>query len=68
MAQRNMRETAARVKGVRNDYYNISIGELKELADIARNEDVYEAFITCFEYGYVLGHRATIAGKYNEHK
>ncbi len=65
MRPRNMKATTERVHGRIAEHYDMSGSDVVELCEIAQ-KDVYEAITRAFEYGYVLGHRATKAGKYSE--
>lgn len=63
---RNMEKTAEKATKNIPDYYDINCSEINELMKKARHGSVDEAFtaiITAFKYGFVLGHRATVAEK-----
>ena len=64
--KRDMNKTAERADSQIKDAYDINILEVQELINKARNGSRYDAFdaiVTAFKYGFVLGHRATVAGK-----
>ena len=46
----------------------MSSAEIYELIEMARNVGSADAIITAFNFGYVLGHRATLAGRYKENR
>ena len=66
MAKRDMVKTAARVRGIDQGNYSITVPEMYELMEMARTVGAADAIALAFDYGYVLGHRATEAGKYKE--
>ena len=68
MANRDIRKTAALVRRTDRGGYDMSGGEFCELLDIAQEIGAAEAITEAFNFGYVLGHRATKAGKYTERK
>ncbi len=64
--KRDMNKTAERANKYSKDGYDICTTEIQELMNKARNgscTETFEAIITAFKYGFVLGNRATIAGK-----
>lgn len=64
--KRNMENTASKAKNTIPDNYNITTGEILTLMKKARSADANEALYAiadAFRYGFVLGHRATLAGK-----
>lgn len=64
MAKREMMETAAKFdKGEIPAAYDLSYTEVLRLLDMAAAGRLFDAIETAFRYGYVLGHRATAAGK-----
>lgn len=68
MAKRNLTETANRVRCTDRGGYGMSSAEIYELIEMARNVGSADAIITAFNFGYVLGHRATLAGRYKENR
>ena len=63
---RDMRKTAEKAEHNIPDYYDLYGTEIAELMKQARcfsAHETFEAIITAFNYGFVLGHRATLAGK-----
>jgi len=66
---RDMEKTAE--KAIQNipDKYTIMSDEIMDLMKKARlksPDETFDAILTAFRYGFVLGHRATIAGKVNK--
>ena len=64
--KRNMVQTADKVKHHIPERYDLTIEELQELRTIMHGgscECEFDALITAFRYGYVLGVRAEKAGK-----
>lgn len=64
--KRDMNKTAEKANYFPRDCYDIRISEIQELINKARNGSCTEAFdaiVTAFKYGFVLGNRATVAGK-----
>ncbi len=46
--------------------YDITVGELNKIYEIIRkksNDYLFDAILTAFNYGFILGHKATVAGK-----
>lgn len=68
MAKRSIVKTADLVCGLDKGGYSLTISELDELCSLARRGLIVEALSAAFNGGYVLGHRATVAGKYTERK
>ena len=66
--KRSIVKTAEKVYLTDKGCYSMTINELQELIDMVQNVGVTDALFTAFNAGYVLGHRATVAGKYTEHK
>lgn len=66
--KRSIVKTAEKVYLTDKGRYSMTINELQELIDMLQNVGVTDALITAFNAGYVLGHRATVAGKYTERK
>ena len=63
---RNMEKTAEKADHNIPDYYDLYGTELTTLFRKARSgnaDETYEALVTAFKYGFVLGHRATLACK-----
>ena len=66
MATRDMNTTAARAEGQIPKEYHLRLEEITELVRRARaldREESLQAILTAFEYGFVMGSRATAAGK-----
>lgn len=66
MAARDMRTTAARAEGRIPKEYHLKLDEITALVKRARaldQEESLQAIITAFQYGFVMGSRATAAGK-----
>lgn len=67
---RNMKSTADKANSNIPCSYDLNSTELSELIKQARNADpneTYDAIVTAFLYGFVMGHRATLAGKVKKH-
>ena len=62
---RDMKKTAEMATLNTPDHYDINSAEIFDLMAEARRSpgETYEAILTAFRYGFVLGHRATLAGK-----
>ena len=63
---RDMKKTAEKAERNIPDSYDLYSNEIEKLMEQARchsANETYEAIITAFNYGFVLGHRATLAGK-----
>ena len=63
---RDMKKTAEKAESNIPDNYDIYSNEIKKLMEQARcysANETYKAIITAFNYGFVMGHRATLAGK-----
>ena len=61
-----MRKTAEKAEHNIPDSYDLYSNEIEKLMEQARcysANETYEAIATAFRYGFVLGHRATLAGK-----
>lgn len=65
MKKRTLTETIQRVEGSIPSNYEMRYSDITQLGEIARN-DLYAAISAAFEYGYIMGHKATVAGKYTE--
>lgn len=68
---RNMEKTAHKMSGKFNsqsglDRYDMTSDELGKLIAMSKEGNAYESLIMAFCYGFVLGHRATVAGKIKE--
>ena len=64
--KRDMKTTAEKAMHNVPDFYDINSEELRELLKKTRTvdpNDAFDAIVTAFHYGFVLGHRATAAGK-----
>lgn len=60
--RRDMIKTAALAEN-KKDAYDMSAYELNELKKMITDYDgLYTALVTAFNYGFVLGHRATRSG------
>ena len=70
---RNMKKTAELCKGL-PAHYDLEMREIDELIDLATDKSgdmpimadldgIYRAIVTAFQYGFVLGNRATISRK-----
>jgi len=60
--KRNMEKTAERAKKNIPEYYDLTYKDIYDLLEKS-TKDRGQAILTAFEYGFVLGHRATLAGK-----
>ena len=63
---RDMIKTAQKAETNVPANYDLNSSEIIDLMKKARSgspDDTYNAIITAFKYGFVLGHRATVAGK-----
>lgn len=61
-----MKQTADKATGNIPEGYNMNADEWGQLAIDAANggfNEIFEAIRTAFHYGFVKGHRATLAGK-----
>lgn len=69
---RNLEKTVSLVRNGREcsvvPEYDIPGGDIMKLMEKAQAGEAYDAIMAAFNYGYVLGHRATVAGKYRELK
>ena len=61
---RNMVATANKAKGSIPTPYDITYSELQELFVMLGKGDIFDAFTTAFDYGFMLGARAQKAGKF----
>lgn len=63
--KRDMYKTAEMAKGIITDRYDLTAPEVMELYRKAHESSggVLDAICTAFLYGFMLGHRATNAGK-----
>lgn len=60
--KRDMIKTAALAENKKTSY-DLTAWELHQLAEMAINKDkLFSAFVLAFNYGFVLGHRATRSG------
>lgn len=59
---RDIEKTAEKARENKPEHYDLTYQELRDLLEKARG-DIGKAIITAFNYGFVLGHRATAAGK-----
>lgn len=67
---RDMKQTADKARSNIPGSYDLNSTELSELLNKARQNDpneTYDAIVTAFMYGFVMGHRATLAGKVKKH-
>lgn len=60
--KRNMEITAEKAKGIVPERYDLTVPEIVALANKAKESKV-DAVCTAFLYGFMMGHRATAAGK-----
>lgn len=65
---RNVKKTADKMRGQFAigsglSYYDLSFGELQQLYDIFEAEGLFHCIVAAFHFGFVLGHRATVAGR-----
>ena len=63
---RNMEKTAERATKEIPGYYDINSAEIIDLMKKARNanpNDTFDAVVTAFKYGFVMGNRATVTGR-----
>ena len=67
MARRDLKKTAARVIHRVPSGYELTYTDLTQLHDMAEH-NFLEAICAAFNLGYVMGHRSTEAGKYEENK
>ena len=60
MGNRNMETTIANFKQGIPARYQLRMGEVMQLMELASSGDVgkFEAFSKCFDYGFILGCRA----------
>lgn len=64
MARRIMEKTAEKVDlDAIPSAYQMDVEELKRLYVIIKNGKVFEAFSMAFDYGFVMGNRATRRGR-----
>ena len=59
---RDIEKTAEKARENKPEYYDLTYQEMQDLLEKARG-DIGNAIRTAFNYGFVLGHRATAAGK-----
>ena len=64
MTKRNMEKTTEKI-GLYTipSAYQMDIEELKRLYEMIKNGKVFEAFSMSFDYGFVMGNRATRRGR-----
>lgn len=65
---RNMEKTVEKIKGKFNnksisDRYDMTLDEMLRLMDMVHEGKAPEAICMAFDYGFILGHRATATGK-----
>ena len=62
---RNMEKTAEKANMNIPGNYDLVYSEIENLMRKAKgtSEEKYDAIMTAFHYGFILGHRATVAGK-----
>lgn len=65
MARRDLFKTSDEVRGRIPVVYDLMASDIQQLYKLSK-VDVFNAFAICFRFGYVLGHRSTLAGKYRE--
>lgn len=68
MAKRDIEKTANKVKGLFDkenglDAYDLNGDDLERLYQLVLENRIWDTVITAFRYGFVMGHRATVAGK-----
>lgn len=64
MARRIMEKTAEKVDlDAIPSAYQMDVEELKRLYVMIKNGKVFEAFLMAFDYGFVMGNRATRRGR-----
>lgn len=64
MASRNMEQIAERASGRIPTEYDMTYKEMQRILSM----DDLDAICTAFRLGFVMGHRATKAGKFKERK
>ena len=66
--KRDLFKTAALVGKTIPTAYQMFASDITDLTEMSQQGDLqqYRAFMLAFEYGYVMGHRATVNGKYKE--
>lgn len=65
MKERTLTETTERVKGHIPSNYEMRYSDIVHLGELAK-DDLFAAISAAFEYGYTMGHKATVAGEYTE--
>lgn len=63
---RNMEKTAKKAESNVPVLYDLSFSEITELYRVIESgskEKALDAILIAFKYGFVMGHRATLAGK-----
>ena len=65
MARRDLFITSDEVRGRIPVVYDLMASDIQQLYKLSK-EDPFNALTVCFRFGYVLGHRATLRGKYKE--
>ena len=68
MASRNMEQIAERTIGRIPTEYDMTYDEMLRLYKAFMGGHEFTALSTAFEFGFVMGHRATKAGKFRERK
>lgn len=67
MAKRDMIKTADAVRGMIPTVYDMSAEDLYDLGTRSR-EDLFDAFTIAFRFGFCMGGRAALKGKFKEKK
>jgi len=67
MAKRDMIKTADAVRGMIPTVYDMSAEDLDDLRTRSR-EDLFDAFTIAFRFGFCMGGRAALKGKFKEKK
>lgn len=67
MAKRDMIKTADAVRGMIPPVYDMSAEDLYDLGTRSR-EDLFDAFTIAFRFGFCMGGRAALKGKFKEKK
>lgn len=68
MASRNMEQIAERAISRIPTVYDMSYDEMRRLYEEFMGGQEFTALATAFNFGFVMGHRATKAGKFRERK
>ena len=67
MAKRDVMRTADAVRGMIPTVYDMSAEDLYALRTISY-EDLFDAFTVAFRFGFCMGGRAALKGKFKEKK